>query len=272
VTPTVLLSTGAMTRDPIQTDHAEIVRHGPGLGVPAFELGIYPAWYGHLDDVISDLRESGLKFPVVHAEKLIGAGLGSESTEDADDALARLEVNCRAATALQAKTLVLHLWERPTSDVEIERNVERLPMCIDTVSAYGMTLAVETIPGEYGTPLANVGMAVERDPRCRVALDTEFLGLHGQLGESLAADWLWSERRVQHVHLKDFNGRLRVDGKRRYLLPGEGDLDLQGFLSGLGERGYEGAVTIEATAIDDEGALDPDRLAQMAAVVAQLSS
>lgn len=58
----ILLSTGAMTRDPVQTDHGEIVRHGPGLGVPGFELGIYPAWYGNLDGVISDLRESGLLF------------------------------------------------------------------------------------------------------------------------------------------------------------------------------------------------------------------
>ena len=272
MSPTVLLSTGAMTRDPVQTDHTEIVRHGPGLGVPGFELGIYPAWYGHLDDVISDLRESGLSFPVVHAEKLIGSGLGSESAEEADEALARLEVNCRAAAALSAKTLVLHLWERPTSDLAIERNVERLPMGIDTATAYGLALAVETIPGEHGTSLANVRMAVERDQRCKVALDTEFLGYHGQLGASLSADWLWSDGRVQHVHLKDFDGRLRVDGKRRYLLPGEGDLDLQGFLDGLAERGYAGAVTLEATAIDDQGALDTARLAQMAAVVTQLAS
>ena len=76
----VLLSTGAMTRDPVQTDHAEVVRHGPGLGVPGFELGVYSAWYGHLDEVISEsLRGSGLSFPVVHAEKLIGAGLGSRA-------------------------------------------------------------------------------------------------------------------------------------------------------------------------------------------------
>ena len=86
----VLLSTGAMTRDPVQTDHEEILRHGPALGVPGFELGIYSAWYGNLDGVTSDLRESGLPFPVVHAEKLIGAGLGSEASEEAEDALERL--------------------------------------------------------------------------------------------------------------------------------------------------------------------------------------
>lgn len=268
----VLLSTGAMTRDPVQTDHGEIVRHGPGLGVPGFELGIYSAWYGDLDDVISDLRESGLSFPIVHAEKLIGAGLGSDASEEADEALERLEVNCRAATALQAKTLVLHLWERPTGDRQIERNLERLPMCIDTASAYGLALAVETIPGDDGTPLANVQLALERDPRCKVTLDTEFLGFYGQLEESISADWLWADGAVHHVHIKDFDGRLRRDGVRRYLLPGEGKLDLQGFLNGLSERGYTGSLTVEATAVDEDGALDPERLSQMAAVVNQLAS
>jgi sugar phosphate isomerase/epimerase len=272
VSRAVLLSTGAVTRDPVQTDHREIVSHGPGLGVPGFELGIYSAWYGNLDEVISDLRESRLSFPVVHAEKLIGAGLGSETTEEADEALERLEVNCRAATALQAKTLVLHLWERPTGDRELERNLERLPMCVDTASAYGLALAVETIPGDDGTPLANVQLALERDPRCKVTLDTEFLGFYGQLEESIAADWLWAESAVHHVHIKDFDGRLRRGGTRRYLLPGEGNLDLQGFLNGLGERGYTGGLTLEATAVGEDGALDPERLSQMAAVVNQLAS
>ena len=269
---TVLLSTGAVTRDPIQTDHRAIVQHGPGRGVPGFELAIYPAWYGHLDEVITDLRESGLAFPVVHSEKLIGSGLGSVVAEEADGALERLELNCRAAAALGAKTLVLHLWERPSGDEAIERNLERLPACLDMASAYGVTLAVETIPGDVGTPLANVRLALERDPRCRIVLDTEFLGFYGQLEASIAADWLWSDGAVHHVHLKDFDGRLRRDGRRRYLLPGEGSLDLQGFLTGLVERGYAGGLTLEATAVDEEGRLDPARLAEMAAVVTQLAS
>jgi len=272
VSQAVLLSTGAMTRDPVQTDHEEILRHGPALGVPGFELGIYSTWYGNLDGVISDLRESGLPFPVVHAEKLIGAGLGSEISEEAEDALERLEVNCRAAAALGAKTLVLHLWERPTADREIERNLERLPACVDTASAYGLALAVETIPGDDGTPLANIQLALDREPRCRVTLDTEFLGLYGELEKTISAEWLWAESAVQHVHIKDFDGRLRRGGKRRYLLPGEGRLDLQGFLNGLAERGYSGDLTLEATAVGDDGALNPERLSQMAAVVNQLAS
>lgn len=269
---TALLSTGAFTREPVQTDHREILSHGPGLGLTGFELAMYSAWYGHLDDVISDLRESGLAFPTVHADKAIGAGLGSADADEVEQAFEHLEVNCRAAAALGAKTLVLHLWERPSGDSDIERNLEHLPTCLDTAAAYGVALAVETIPGDVGTPLENIRLALERDARCRVTLDSEFLGLYGQLEQSLTMDWLWEDRFVHHVHLKDFDGRLRRDGHRRYLLPGEGQLDLQGFLNGLGERGYSGAFTLEATAIDPDGQLDPTRLTKLAAVVVQLAS
>jgi sugar phosphate isomerase/epimerase len=271
VSRTVLLSTGALTRDPVRTDHAEIVRHGPGLGVPGFELALYSAWYGHLDEVVADLRESKLAFPVVHADKTIGAGLGSDDGDEVEEALEHLEVNCRAAAALGARTLVLHYWERPSGDAEIERNLEHLPSCLDTAAAYDVTLAVETIPGEVGRPLDNVRLAVERDPRVRVTLDTEFLGFYGQLEESVDADWLWGERLVHHVHLKDFDGRLRVRGERRYLLPGEGSLDLQGFLTGLSERAFSGAFTVEASALDADGNLQADRLREIAGLVVELA-
>lgn len=268
----VLLSTGSVTSDPVQTDHQEIVRHCPGLGVAGFELGVFRAWYAHLDDVVTDLRETGLAFPVVHAEKAIGAGLGSEQADEAEDALERFEANCRAAAALGAETLVLHLWERPSGDRDFERNLSHLSACLDTAAACEAALAVETIPADAATPLANVRRALDHDPRCRVTLDTEFLALHGQLEESIEADWLWEEPFVRHVHLKDFDGRLREADVRRYLLPGEGTLDLDGFLTGLAERGYSGALTLEASAVDADGRLDAGRLERMAGVAKQLGS
>jgi len=71
--------------------------------------------------------------------------------------------------------------------------------------------------------------------------------------------------------LKDFKGRLREQGRRRYLLPGEGTLDLQGFLDGLRLRGYGGSVALEASALTPTGELDQARLDQVAAAVRQLS-
>jgi sugar phosphate isomerase/epimerase len=272
VSPTILCSTGIVTRGPDTTDHKAILEHGAALRAQALELAVYAEWYGHLDKVVEDLRTSDLSFPVLHADKAIGAGLGSEDADEAEEALGLLEANCRVAAALKSRTMVMHLWELPTGDRTIERNLDRLPACLDTAEAYKLTLAVETIPGQYATPLSNIERALARDQRCAVTLDTEFLGFHGEVSASIAADWLWAEARVRHVHLKDFDGRLRDGGTRRYLLPGEGRLDLQAFLAGLVKRGYEGAITLEASARTDSGELDQTRLAQIAAVVEQLSS
>jgi sugar phosphate isomerase/epimerase len=271
VSPPILVSTAVVTQDPDHTDHKAILEHAPKFGAAAYELHVHEAWYGHLDDVVEDLRSSDLSFPAVHADKAIGAGLGSDDSDVAEDALRTLEVNCRAAAAVGAQTLVLHLWEEPASDEAIERNVDRLPACLDTAEAYNLVLAVETIQGTAGTPLANIRLALDRDPRCRITLDSEFLAFHGQLEASIAADWLWADKRVHHVHLKDFDGRMRDASGRRYLLPGEGELELQGFLTGLAERGYKGAITLEANAITDAGKLDETRAEQIAAIVKQLS-
>ena len=267
----ILCSTGIVTRDPDRTDHKSILEHAPKLGASGYELSVFEAWYGHLDEVVEDLRTSTLSFPAVHVDKRIGAALGSDDGDEADDALAKLEVNCRAAAALGAKTLVLHLWDLPSSDEQIERNLDRLPACVDTAEAYNLVATVETIQGTVGTPLANIQLALGRDPRCGVTLDTEFLGFHGQVAESIQADWLWADGRVRHVHLKDFDGRMRDGNGRRYLLPGEGTLDLQGFLAGLVERGYKGGLTLEATAVSDSGELDQKRIEEIAAVVQQLA-
>lgn len=271
MSPTVLCSTGVLTREPDHADHKAILEHAPKLGTQELELALYSEWYGHLDEVVEDLGKADMSFRTVHADKAIGGGLGSDDPEEADEALELLEVNCRAAAALGAKTLVLHLWELPTGDERLERNLQRLPTCLDTAEAYNVALTVETVPGRAGTTLANIRLAVEADPRCAVTLDTEFLAFHGQLAESIEADWLWADNRVRHVHLKDFDGRLREQGRRRYLLPGEGALDLQGFLDGLLQRGYAGAVTLEASALTPSGELDQARLDQVAAAVRQLS-
>jgi hypothetical protein len=58
VSPTILVSTGVVTRDPDNTDHKTILQQAPKLGAPRFELLVHEAWYGHLDDVVEKLRAS----------------------------------------------------------------------------------------------------------------------------------------------------------------------------------------------------------------------
>jgi sugar phosphate isomerase/epimerase len=77
----------------------------------------------------------------------------------------------------------------------------------------------------------------------------------------VAADWLWREGRMRHVHVKDYDGQLRTpEGRRRYLAPGEGHIDFAWFFGALAERGFRGSVSLEASAVGPDGGVDLDRL------------
>jgi sugar phosphate isomerase/epimerase len=246
-----LLPTGSVTRKPDFTDHCRILRHPP----PAeLELSIYDNWD---EGVVSDLQ--GLPIVTAHAEKSIGATLSGDRP-----ALDRFALSCRIASALGAETLVFHLWELPDGDRSLDRNLDYLPALLDAAEEHGLTLAVETVPCTVGTPIDNVCRACERDPRCRVTLDTEFLALHGQLDRAHELG-----DRIAHVHVKDFDPAVWGRRPRRYLLPGEGALDLEGFLERLP---YDGTLTLELSAVLDDGSVDADRLESAAAWLRRLGA
>ena len=246
-----LLPTGSVTRKPDYIDHRRILRHPP----PAeLELSIYDGWD---ERVVDDLQ--GLPIVTAHAEKTIGATLSGDHP-----AVEQFALNCRIASALGAETLVFHLWELPDGDRHLERNLDRLPGLLDTAEEHGLTLAVETVPCTVGTPVDNVRRACERDPRCRVTLDTEFLALHGQLDRAHELG-----DRIAHVHVKDFDPAVWGTRPRRYLLPGEGVLDLDGFLQRLP---YDGTLTLELSAVRDDGSIDAARLESAAAWLRRLGA
>jgi sugar phosphate isomerase/epimerase len=250
-----LASTGLVNRFPDAAPHHAIVEWLPQLDVDGFELGIGRSW--DFAVVERDLAESGLRFETAHSDKAIGA----ELLEDADGAIQRLAENCALAAQLGASLVVLHLWELPVGDRRLEENLALLPRCLDVAEAAGVTLAVETIPCSAGSPLENVHRALERDERCRVTLDTEFLALHGQLDAAFDDDALWE--RVAHIHVKDFGGGLRDgNGRRAYLIPGEGTIDFDRVFETLRRRNYDGALTLEVSALDADAVVDENRLRQ----------
>ncbi len=226
-----------------------------------FELGIGRGW--DAARVEHDPGSAGLRFATAHSDKQIGA----ELLDDPHAALAELESNCRLAAALGATILVLHLWELPIGDSRLAENLALLPACLDIAEASRITLAVETIPCSIGSPLENVGRALERDDRCRVTLDAEFLARHGQLDAALVDDSLWE--RVVHIHVKDCAGSLRDrDGTRRYLIAGEGMIDFNRVFDTLHRRAYEGALTLEVSAVTADGDVDEQRVLQAEAWLA----
>lgn len=257
----VLCSTGAFTRESLLPDHRPILSIGPSLEADGLELLFYKAWYADVDQVAADLLASGLRFPVLHSEKSIASALGSVDTTERARALEKLEKNCLLGRRLGTQLLILHLWGMPGSDEHLERNLDMLGACISVAQEAGLALAVETIPCAQADPLTNVRRALEHDERALVALDTEFLTLHKQLDQALAADWLWQGGRVRHVHIKDYDGQMAdANHYRRYLHPGEGAVDFPAFFRGLARRDYQDRVSLEASVVQPDGVVDLPKL------------
>ena len=234
-------------------DVGAILDLGPQLGVDGIEILVTRGMLGHLDAVADLLSEMTLPVPAVHAPKRVGAALPD------DGAVAALDETARFASRIGADVAVLHLWDLPDGDRNFDARLDAVVLAADVFAPHGVTLAIETIPCLEGTPLRNIERVLEREPRAGVALDTEFLAMHDEIDDALAADWLWPH--VKHVHVKDYAGALvDADGNRRYVLPGDGSIDFPQVFGTLDARGYRGAVSLEANAVRPEGGVDVDAL------------
>ncbi len=257
----LLCSTGAFGRSPDYVDYHAVLRYGSQLQVDGLELMFYEMWYSKINDIAHTLLDSDLRFPVMHAEKNIGVALGKADAKERELGVQWLSENCRLASLLGTEILVLHLWGWPELDDHLENNLSSLSQCLDIAERFGLTLAIETIPGRRFDPLSNVYRAMKQDMRSYVALDTEFLAQANQLNEVFTANWLWSPLRIQHIHIKDFDGHsFTPDGRRRYLHPGEGSINFVHFFDRLKHRDYDGYISLESPAIDANGFVYVERL------------
>lgn len=268
----IFCSTGAFTRSSDPRSHEVILRYGRDLMVDGLEIIFYPCWYHEPERIASALVASQLSFPVLHIEKSIGDCFSSSDRSEREQGIQRFEQNCAFARQLGAELVVLHLWGMPLSDQNFEHNLQKLAPCLDLAARYELTLAVETIPCQRADPLSNVRRALEYDPRARVALDTEFLAWHKQLEAVFTASWLWQTAMVRHVHIKDYDHVHSATGERRYLHPGEGQIDFQRFVRQLKAAGFAGALSLEARAIDHEGRVDVARIQKSLQFMRHLSA
>lgn len=256
----LLCSTGAISRNPDYTSYRQVLQYAPYLNLDGFELMFYETWYPHIAQIAEDLQAASLSFPVMHTEKNIGVALGSSEPKVREQGVQWLAENCRLAHLLHTQVLVLHLWGWPQLDDNLQYNLAPLSRCLDIATHYNLKLAIETIPARHADPLTNVRRAFECDQRCYIALDTEFLAQYHQLESVFETGWLWQNERVQHIHIKDYDGHPFQDGKRRYVHPSDGNIDFEHFFAHLKERGFNGALSLESPSIDANGKVDIKKL------------
>jgi len=259
----ILCSTGVLFES--GRPHIEsILRLGPRVPADGLELLVVRDMVGTLADAAQRLRDSGLRFPAVHAPKLAGSMIPGDEGER------QLTEAARFAKAIGADVVVLHLWDLPESDTNFDTRLDAAVVAADIAEEAGVTLAVETIPCLESTPLANIARVLEHEPRLSVALDTEFLAYHGEIDDAIASDFLWDGRVVRHIHLKDFGGSLVDDtGRRRYHAVGEGTIDFKKFFGALERHGFDGYVSFESAPKRPEGGADMEALRRCVARISR---
>jgi len=254
-----LCSTGCFSRDP-ELSSIDLVTSGMRkLRGTSFEVIFYSTWFDTATTIAREIIATGSSTPVLHAEKSIGPAFATGSRAEVAAAIGKFRLNCRFARAIGARLVVLHLWGLPHSDSRLERNLAAPPRLLETASRYGLTLSIETLLCQVGTPLDAVARCLEVDPRVKVTLDTAFLAMHDQLDAAIADDRLWPAG-VDHVHLKDYADPSRGWGTASYLHPGQGVLDLSAFIEGVSARGCIDTVTLEAPALREDNTPDLARI------------
>ncbi|NJL10405.1 MAG: sugar phosphate isomerase/epimerase [Calothrix sp. SM1_7_51] len=202
----LLCSTGVFATTP--DSFPRILQIGKHLDVDGLELLLFYDWASPDSAALSALLSCKLNFPVIHFDKRISSKFGSQNELNRLDSISLFTQSCVAASKLNARVLVLHLWEAPHSDRFIENNFRVISRCCDIADSYGLSITLESLPCVISTPLQRLKEAVEKvDTRCSITLDTEFLEFHGQLLDALYDKSIWS--RVKNIHIKDYDGKMR---------------------------------------------------------------
>ncbi len=254
--PPVGVSTGAFSRFP-EYAAPEAVAEGMRRleGAEIFEVLVF----GHWEDPEAagrTLAAAGRPVAVVHGVKHIGGLLGSAEAEERRRGQALALQAVRIAGLVGAPAVNVHLWDLPGSDRNLERNLEALVELLPAVSAAGTRLLVETVPCQAAVPWEGVQRALDHAERVLgaegpssalgVNLDLEFLAWHQGLEITLgeyAPRWAG---RLGNVHVRDYDGRpFDEAGRRRYVNPGDGQLDLPRIFAQLAAAGYRGPLIFE---------------------------
>ena len=258
----VLCSTGALITRFNGRDPRLLEKILPGVEADGIEFMIYPAWDGALDDVeatVKKLVASGVKLPVLHADKRIGELLSEGGEERFNEALQRFTRGCRMAESLGARLMVLHLWGGVGSDRHIGGNISVLGDYMRIAEKHGVLLTVENVVCGGKTPLYHIERIMREYPDARFTIDTKMAEFHRELPATLACEELW-QGRCAHLHVNDYGGGLRDFSDLRVLHFGEGHVDFAPFVEKVRSSGYSGFATVESTSVLSDGTVDVKKL------------
>ena len=223
-----------------------LTENGHHIHCDGFELMLFPMWYDKLGEMTAELRSSGLRFPVLHADKAIGDQISSAPDGEFGACLDKWKVNLETTCAIGAQKVVTHIWGIPDSDRYLERLYARVLLLRETALSYGLDMLCENCCCVYGSPLAHFRELLRLEPGIGFTIDTRPAQFHRELEAECAAAELW-QGAVRHLHISDFHGE-KGDWKALYPIPapGRGDVDYPAFFAHLKRVQYQGTMSLES--------------------------
>lgn len=269
----ILASTGAFIGRYNGRNHKLFLSVADTIVSDGFEFMMYDSWYDKINEIVSDFNEKGLKILTYHADKFIGQKIGVGGEENTNEAFSLFRKNCDMACKLGAKKVILHLWNGPVSDDNIDNNLNALGELLKISDSYGLLLVPENVVCRAGSPIEYIRILADRYPDSHFTFDTKMAAFHCELESSLAGDYLslWREKRIAHLHINDYNGTYKDWDNLKTRHIGEGNIDFKKFFGFLSSVGYEGTATLECSSMDESGKIYPEKMSESILKVKRLA-
>jgi sugar phosphate isomerase/epimerase len=210
-----------------------------------------PNWVG--DTIQAALNDLKLRAYSIHLPKFLASFDEKDFDEAVSSAFSFIE-------SCELKVAVLHLpeYEQLTSP-KWEGRFESL---LKQAERSGCMLTLENVP--YIKDVDKfILQEIERhgNEPLGVTIDMEFMHLNGS-----NIDWMVSvfADKIGNIHFRDSDGNLLgEDGYRHYIIPGEGEIDLQHAVKSLHRSGYKGPLTIEVSHRQTRNIIDARKYADV---------
>ncbi len=261
----IFCSTGTFIGRPNGRDYRLIPEYAKRFDVDAFELMLYSDWYEELPEIVSFLKDTGIPFPVLHAEKSIGHMI---TVGEGKTAMENFRANCNAASTLGSKKMVLHLWNGPSLDENIERNLHAAKELYRIAAGHGIELTVENVVVKQGSALAYLTRLYELCPEAHFTFDTKMAAFNAEMDAIYSPEhrWMWDEGIISHLHINDYAGGYMNWKSLRTLHIGKGEIDLDKFF-GFIRQHYTGTMTLECLVLNQDGTYLFDEMNESIAIL-----
>ena len=262
----ILCSTGAIIGKPSADNFALLKQLSTELTCDGFEFIIefhmYEANYEDAEKQKRLLKELNLCIPVVHCDKIVGEYISVGGEEKTAEAFRLFEINCDFAKEIGAEKLVFHLWGGMASDGQIQNNIAAYPQLREIAGQYGLDLLVENVVCNTENPMKHLCELREAYPDIHFLFDTKMAAFHEELDllYEKEYEWLWKEGHIRHYHVNDYAGGYMDWAKLSALPLGTGKLNFERFFEFCRGTGYDGDITAEGVAFDEEGNVDVEML------------